>query len=138
MCIRDRVATNGTGLTIRDHGRVFDSVQATNAWWYHFGSLAVNCPGDIVAGFSGSSVSNYIGAFYTSKLNDNNLIQPTRVLQLGSIGHSSGWGDYSMTVPDPMDQWTFWTVQAYSAPYVVGAFTNKSWRTVVAEIRAKP
>lgn len=132
---RMQIATNGSALTIRDHGRVFDSVEATNAWWYHYGSLAMNCPGDMIMGFSGSSATNYIGAFYTCRLADGTLFSPPRILQLGSIGHTQGWGDYSATVLDPVSQWSFWTVQAYSAPYGAGA---QRWRTVVAEIRAKP
>jgi len=132
------VGTNGSGLSVRNHRRVFDSVQSTNTWWYHYGSVAVNCPGDIVTGFSGSSATNYIGAFYTARLADGTQFAPPRLLQLGSIEHLDQWGDYSVTLPDPVNQWSFWTVQAYSSPYVFSLATFKRWGTVIAEIKARP
>jgi len=54
-----QISPDGTTLALADHGRVFDPA-ATNAWWYYFPSLIVNCAGDMVAGFSGSSPTNYI------------------------------------------------------------------------------
>jgi hypothetical protein len=40
-----QINPDGSGLSMNDHGRVHDSA-GTNAWWYYFPSLAVNCPGD--------------------------------------------------------------------------------------------
>ena len=80
---RMQLGTNGATLTLRNNGRIFDSVHQTNAWWYHYPSVGVNCPGDMVAGFSGSSVTNYIGAFYTWRLSNGTTLQTPRVLQLG-------------------------------------------------------
>jgi hypothetical protein len=128
--------TNRATLTLSVHGKVFDSVHQTNAWWFHYPSLAVNCPGDMVAGFSGSSATNYIGAFYTWRLGNGTTLDTPRSLQFGTIGHSVGWGDYSATVIDPSNEWSFWTVQAYSAPY--GFLNLHRWRTVVAEIKPNP
>jgi hypothetical protein len=136
--LKMELGTNGSALTIRDHGRVFDSVRSTNAWWYHYGSLAVNCPGDMVIGCSGSSATNYIDAFYTSSLAAGTSFDPPRTLQIGSRGHSGAWGDYSATIVDPSDQWSFWTVQAYSVPHGVSPFISQGWSTVVVEIIAKP
>src|SRR5207247_2036099 len=82
----------------------------------HCPSLAVNCPGDMVAGFSGSSATNFIGAFYAWRSATGGTVSP-RQFQPGTITHSGGWGDYSATMIDPSDDWTFWTVQAYSYPY---------------------
>src|SRR6185369_1343835 len=113
---RMEVGTNGSALIVRNHGRVFDPDPSTNAWWYHYASLAVNCPGDMVMGFSGSSVSNYIGAFYAGRVVDGTFLSSPRILQLGTYPHTGQWGDYSATVIDPVNPWSFWTVQAYSAP----------------------
>ena len=135
---RMEISSNASALTVRDHGRVFDLTEVTNAWWYHYGSLAVNCPSDMVMGFSGSSATNYIGAFYAWKLADGTIFDLPRILRSGTIGHLEGWGDYSATVLDPIDLWSFWTVQAYSTPFVVNSVALRHWSTVIGKIRADP
>jgi hypothetical protein len=131
---RMQISPDGTSLSISDHGRVFDCIHQTNAWWYHYPSLAVNCPGDMVAGFSGSSASSYIGAFYTWRLAGGQMLKDPRTIQAGTITHSGPWDDYSATTMDPTDDWSFWTVQAFAKPYGVAA----RWGTVIAKIKPKP
>jgi hypothetical protein len=128
-----QISPDGTALSLSDHGRVFDPAP-TNAWWYYFPSLTVNCAGDMVAGFSGSSATNYIGAFYTWRLANGSALANPRVLQAGT--HKNGsprWGDYSATTLDPTDDWSFWTVQEYA-----GSTRFNSWVTVIAKIRPNP
>jgi hypothetical protein len=130
-----QINPDGSGITMGDHGRVFDPAQ-TNAWWYYFPSLAVNCPGDMVMGFSGSSATNYISALYTWRLDSGWTLGTPRVIWPGQIAVTAGgfrWGDYSATGSDPADDWSFWTVQEYAGGS--GAF---SWRTVIANIRPSP
>jgi hypothetical protein len=126
------ISPDATTLTLADHGRVYDPA-ASNAWWYYFPSLAINCPGDMVMGFSGSSPTNYIGAFYTWRSANGVMLEQPRTLQAGSTNFTSlRWGDYSATSLDPVDDWSFWSVQEYA----VGG--PKQWGTVISRIRPTP
>jgi hypothetical protein len=99
-----QISPEGSALTGYDHGRVVDSIHSTNAWWYHFPSLAVNCAGDMVAGFSGSSATNYIGAFYTWRLATGATLDEPRLIQPGTTNYNPDqFGDYSATTLDPTD-----------------------------------
>jgi hypothetical protein len=46
------------------NGRIYDR-SSSNPFWYYYPSVMVNCAGDAVIGFSGSSPANYIGAYYS-------------------------------------------------------------------------
>ena len=135
-----QISPDSTSLSMADHGRIFDSSQTDNPWWYYTPSMMVNCAGDMVVGFSGSSATNYVGAFYTWRLSSGATLDKPRLFQPGSITFSpSQWGDYSAPSLDPNDDWSFWTVQEYATPAtsahgdVIGA-----WGTVVARIRPNP
>lgn len=130
-------ATNGT-LSYDSNGRVYDKSSTTNAFYYHFPSLAVNCAGDMVTGFSGSSATNYIGAYYSWRLAGGARLEQPRVIQVGvtSYTYQNRWGDYSATTLDPTDDWSFWTVQEFSGP-MPNEF-DPNWRTVISRITPKP
>jgi hypothetical protein len=134
------VGTNGTGLTMSDHGRVYDPAP-TSPWWYYFPSLAVSCAGDMVAGFSGSSATNYVSAFYTWRLSNGTTLGQPRLIQPGTIAVPVDfrWGEYSATTLDPTDDWSFWTVQEYATSWTnqFGSIVGR-WGTVVAKIRPNP
>jgi hypothetical protein len=130
------ISPDATTLTLADHGRIFDPA-ATNAGWYYFPSLAVNCAGDMVTGFSGSSATNYIGCFYSWRLANGVMLDKPRTIQLGTIADNNPgfrWGDYSATTLDPTDDWSFWTVQEYASQ--VGVI--EQWGTAVSKIRPNP
>jgi hypothetical protein len=104
----------------------------------HFPSLMVNCAGDMVMGFSGSSATNYISAFYTQRLANGYVPGPPRVVQAGTTPYyNSDWGDYSATTLDPTDDWSFWTVQQYMDT-VNDPSPVIDWKTVIARIRPNP
>jgi hypothetical protein len=131
-----QLSADATGLTLNDHGRIFDSVHQTNAWWYHFPSVAVNCPGDMVAGFSGSSASNYISAFFSWRLADGSALGEPRLIQAATTSYNPDqFGDYSATSIDPADDWTLWTVQEVAVPT---AFLRPPWAIFIAKIRPLP
>jgi hypothetical protein len=48
------------------HGRIYDAA-TNNPYFYYFPSVAVNCASDALLGFSGSSASNFISAYYVSR-----------------------------------------------------------------------
>ena len=130
-------ATGGT-LSYNAHGRVYDKTSTTNAFYYYFPSLMVNCAGDMVCAFSGSSATNYIGAYYSWRLAGGTNLPEPRLIQPGLTNYTAfpRWGDYSATTLDPVDDWSFWTVQEYveinTDPEVPG------WRTVISRLRPFP
>ncbi len=131
-----QVNTSVGTLLCAAHGRIFDATLTANAMYYYVPSLMVNCAGDMVTGFSGSSVSNYVSAYYSWRLASGVGLNQPRLLQVGTTFFDYlRWGDYSATTIDPTDDWSFWTVQEYS-----DALQTRSapWATVVAKIRPAP
>jgi hypothetical protein len=124
------------------NGRIYDSA-STNPHWYHFPSLAVNCAGDMIIAFSGSGLTNYIGAFCTWRLANGSALLVPRVIQAGLTHYvndvkSRRWGDYSATSSDPADVWAFWTVQQYADPSGADSNGDYAWRTVIRKLRPSP
>lgn len=86
-------------------------------FFYYFPTLSVNASDDVLVGFSGSSSSSFVGAYYayrdgTSPVSE---ISEATLLKAGE-GSFSGprWGDYSATMVDPVDDDSFWTIQEYA------------------------
>jgi hypothetical protein len=133
--LKFQIAAGSTGLDYSDHGRIFDP-SSTNSYWYYFPSLMVNCSGDMVAGFSGSSPSNYVGAFFASRLAGCSVSTAPMLIQAGGGYYSSSdhWGDYSRTLVDPNDDRSFWTVQEYADP----AAFEFPWATWIVRIKPNP
>ncbi len=124
------------GLSYSAHGRVYDQ-RTSNPSFYYFPSLMVNCAGDMVMGFSGSSATNYIGAYYTWRLSDGTTVNSPRLIQAGLTNYTTDlrWGDFSATSLDPVDDWSFWTIQEYADPTGVGDSGTYPWKTVIANIK---
>lgn len=130
-----RLNSDATTLDYDEHGRIYDRA-ASNAYWYYFPSLAVNCAGDMVAGFSGSSASTHIGAFCTWRLSNGYSPPNPLILQQGSAVYPhDSWGDYSATTIDPTDDWSFWTVQEYAD---LEGQQDRPWVTWIARITCCP
>jgi hypothetical protein len=136
--LRLNLDPNSGLLSYGAHGRVYDDASLTNAYWYYVPSLAVNCTGDMVMGFSGSSATNYIGAFYSWRLSSGSSVRP-RLIRDGTVSFTAGrWGDYSATTLDPNDDWSFWTVQEFADPAGDPDGVGFPWLTVVAKLRPQP
>src|SRR6266480_3072494 len=99
-------------------------------------SLMVNGNGDMLMGFSGSSVNNYISAFYSWRLASGSVLAQPGLIRSGSKNYDSFlWGDYSATKLDPADDLSLWTVQAYSD----GPQTRSApWATAMGKIHPHP
>lgn len=100
-------------------------------------SLAVNNHGDMVIGFSGSSSSDYVGAYYTGKLNNAATTSAPMRYFSGTdwfYAPAAGikWGDYSYTSLDP-DGVTIWTIQEYATTRYTGLVAN-AWATRIATV----
>ncbi len=136
--MRESIAGSGTW---RGKGRahIYDNVNTTYAFWYYFGSIAANCAGDIVLGFSGSSASNNLSAFYWYRTANGAAPGAARLLQAGLTNYVNPHvGDYTATVSDPFDDFKFWSVQQYADPTAAGDAMEDPWKTVITEIRPVP
>ena len=133
--LRFQVDANGGTLTFTNNGRIYDPA-ATNAMYYYVPSLMVNGNGDMLMGFSGSSVSNYISAYYSWRLGSGSMLAQPNLIQSGTVKYSNQqWGDYSATTLDPTDGVSIWSVQAYTE----GSPTRSAaWATVVGKILPHP
>jgi hypothetical protein len=99
---------------------------------YYTPSLAVNTNGDMVIGFSGSSLNSYVSSYYWGRLS-NGQSSANPVLYFGgkdwldtqSPETIFRWGDYSHTTLDP-DGLTIWTIQEYAETryFSPGGFYN--------------
>lgn len=100
-------------MSVVDQGRISDPNR-----WYYMPSIAVNANGDMAIGFSGSSAGEYASAYYAlRRVSDppGTTSSPT-LLKTGVAPYNRPrWGDYSATVVDPADDFTFWTLQEYAA-----------------------
>ncbi|WIY24787.1 choice-of-anchor Q domain-containing protein [Parasedimentitalea psychrophila] len=99
----------------------------------YFGSIAVNDYGNVVIGYNGSSGSQFVSSYaVTAKLaQDGSITFDEPVLLKAGVAPYVGaggfdpdttrWGDYSATVLDPDDPYTFWTFQEVVVSENVGA-----------------
>jgi hypothetical protein len=133
------VDVSSGSLTYSNHGRVYDNVHTTNMLWYYFGSIMANCAGDAVMGFSGSSFTNNLSAFYWFRLAGGAGPAAPGLLRAGLVPcDENRIGDYTATTLDPADDWSFWTIQQYADPSGTNDLGTHSWRTVISRIRPGP
>ena len=132
-----QINASGESLAHNAHGRMFDDCSA-NPYYYYFPSLMVNSVGDMIAGFSASKETEYIGAFFSWRLaNGSTLNRPALIRKGVDYYGDSRWGDYSSTSLDPTDGLTIWTVQEYAeGPSSAGSSTL--WGTWIAKIKPYP
>ena len=127
-------------LSYAEHGRIYDRGNtSTNCYWFYYPSLMANCARDAMVAFSGSGHTNYIGAFYTWRLAGGAMVATPRLIRNGrsAVVEINRWGDYSATTLDPIDDWSFWTVQEYNGG-IPPELDTPNWETVVARIRPEP
>lgn len=105
---------------------------------YYYPSIAVNDNHDVALGFSGSSSTSFISAYYTGRTSTDplNTMQTVALLKAGEAKYfktfGSGrnrWGDYSATCVDPSDGLTFWTIQEYAGTPVGSGVNDDRWGT---------
>jgi Bacterial Ig-like domain (group 3) len=111
-----------TTATLIQSGRAFDPA-AAHPHFFYYPSLMVNGQGYVVVGFSGSSDTQFIGAYAAARRVSDPLgkLSPATLLKAGEGGYTidfgSGinhWGEYSFTSLDPSDDKTIWTIQEYA------------------------
>ncbi len=120
---------NPLTASVVNQGRVSDPSR-----WYAYPSIAVNKDGDAAIGFSGSSATEYMSAYYTSMKAGSGTTQPVSLLKSGEApyyktlgGAFNRWGDFSATVVDPSDNLSFWTLQEYAETPANGKSMWGTW-----------
>jgi len=105
----------GSGA-LQSQGRVTDPNR-----WFYYPSIAVNKDNVAAIGFSGSSITEYVGGYYTIIQPSTGAAEAVALLKAGEApyfkvfnGNDNRWGDFSATVVDPADDTSFWTLQEYA------------------------
>jgi hypothetical protein len=84
---------------------------------FYNGSIAVNDAGNVVIGFNGSSVSQFVSVYAVAGATDasgKTVFGRPALVKAGVDDYGlAHWGDYSATVVDPTDSSRFWTFQEW-------------------------
>lgn len=112
--------TSGNNPILLDSGDVDDG-NNVDSW---FGAITANANGTMVISYNGSSSSQFIGIYYTSRDSGDppGQVDPRTELQISTSPETgSRWGDYSGIQEDPVDG-SMWSHLEYR---------TSSWRTWV-------
>lgn len=114
-----------------------DITYGADEFYYSYPNIAVDVNQNVIVTYSRSGLSEYIGAYYTTRMNTDppNTFNPTSALQPGlgtynNTGSSNRWGDYMGAWVDPQRQ-NFWIMTEY-------ADLNNNWGTWVGNVRIIP
>ncbi len=102
-----------TGTT--DQQGALDDAAAQRSFYYP--SLVVNSQGVMMMACSGSSPTEYVGAYYAWRNPDSTpgTLEGYQKFRAGSSAYSGPrWGDYSGIYPDPLDGTSIWALQQYA------------------------
>ncbi len=140
ISIDDRAAQRWFKIDEATNTLLQEGVIASPELEYYYGSIAVNPFGDVVIGFSGSGENQYISAYAVLGQTDENGIttfgEPL-LLQEGVdtyrrvANDRNRWGDYSATVLDPDDPFTFWTFQEFVSD-------KNEWSVQITQLHVVP
>ncbi len=119
---------------------VEDVAMGANGYWHFYPALSVDKDNNVAITYSRSGNTEYIGAFYTSRLNsDPPGLSGSKLIQEGKSNYvkdfGSGrnrWGDYSGIWRDPTDQNNFWLLTQYADSQI------NTWAGWVSGIRLIP
>jgi len=106
-------------------------------YFYLYPTITVDLDHNIGVTFSRSADTEYIGAYYSSKLaGDPPGLQPSQPMAEGQGNYVVGsprnrWGDYLGICIDPDNFYNIWMLSEYAA-------NTNSWGTWISEIRMKP
>lgn len=104
---------------------------------FYYGSIAVNDFGNVVIGFSGSSESQFVSSYAVvgETIDGATTFSSPLLLKAGVADYEvldnngrNRWGDYSSTVVDPTDPYSFWTFQEFAS-------ASNTWSTQITQLR---
>jgi hypothetical protein len=107
--------------------------------WYLFPHLAIDKDQNIAINYTRTSLTEYAGAFYTTRLaSDPPGLSGSKLLKEGAGnyvvtfgGTRNRWGDYQGIYLDPVTEYNIWMFTEYASD-------NNTWGTWVGEIRLVP
>lgn len=120
---------------------VEDGAMGVDGYWYFYPAIAVDKDMNLAITYSRSSVNEYVGAFYTTRLNTDppNTLIGSRTLQEGKANYvktfGSGrnrWGDYMGMWLDPVDQNSVWMATEYTET------PAHTWAVMMGQVRLLP
>ncbi len=117
-----------------------DFVFGETGYWHFYPAVEVDKDGNVAVTYSRSGDTEYIGAYFTTRLaGDPAGFSGSVVLKAGEAnyvkdfgGGRNRWGDYMGIQLDPVDQNNFWILSEYAKS------PANTWGTRVGEIRAAP
>ena len=110
-------------INVNTNTAVEDVSMGVDGFWHYYSALTVDKDTNIAITYSRSGETEYIGAYYTTRLNTDppGTLSGSKVLQTGKANYvksfGSGrnrWGDYSGIWLDPVDQNNFWMLTEYA------------------------
>jgi Concanavalin A-like lectin/glucanases superfamily/Divergent InlB B-repeat domain len=136
-CEWQQINLNGGTPALVQSGRVYDNA-VSNPRFYYYPSIMVNGQGHVVMGFSGSKSTEYVGAYFTGRLDSDPQGTMGTIVQIKAgeasyqiiLDGRNRWGDYSYTSLDPNDDMSLWTIQEYAAS------PSSTWGTWAAKLSA--
>ena len=127
---------------IQQSGTISDASRS-----FYFPSIAANAFGDVVIGFSGSSATTFASSFAVvgATVAGTTTFSGPTLLKAGlddyQLTDGSGrnrWGDYSATVLDPNNPYSFWTFQEFVAADRIydgfASLADNNWAIQVTQI----
>ncbi len=115
-----------------------DVVYGATDFYYSYPAVSVDKNENVIVSFSRSGLTEYIGAYYTTRtsLDPPNTFNPASPLQPGkgtinNTGSANRWGDYMGSWTDPVGEEDFWILTEY-------ADLNNNWGVWVGNVRVSP
>ena len=110
-------------IDVNSNTALEDIAMGVDGFWHFYCAISVDKDTNIAITYSRSGETEYIGAYYTTRLNADppGTLSGSKVLQTGKANYvktfGSGrnrWGDYSGIWLDPVDQNNFWMFTEYA------------------------
>lgn len=117
-----------------------DAAMGADGYWMYYPALCVDKDMNVGITYCRSGLTEYIGAFYTTRLASMppNTLTGSRLIQAGKGNYQkdfgSGrnrWGDYNGLWLDPNEQNSFWAITEYAEP-------QNLWASQISMFRAVP
>jgi hypothetical protein len=118
-----------------------DVAMGADGFWHFYCSIGIDKDSNIAITYSRSGLTEYIGAFFTSRLNSDplNTLSGSHLIQNGKANYvkdfGSGrnrWGDYNGIWIDPADANNFWALTEYAEAPV------NTWAGIISNFRLIP
>lgn len=125
-------------INVNTNTAELDITYGADEFYYSYPNVSVDKNQNVIVTFSRSGLSQYIGAYFATRLNSDppNEFNASTALQAGkgtfnNTGSSNRWGDYMGAWLDPVGEDNFWIMTEY-------ADFGNNWGVWVGNVRASP